>query len=356
MPSESLYREILKWQHLEYAACDVACRVYDYSPGLVRLCKRISGPVRGQKLEDLFDELAGTETDLDQILRGAAPALTLEKVRRQFPDGSEGYVTLTVGPFGQGFLLVIKDVTAESQLEQRVTQQRNDLDLLAGQLAAAHSQLDDLFHRFAPVAVADRAVAHPAAVHFGGDQRLVTALFADMRGYNTLANVETPQVVMELLSQHFGIIGQTVAAHGGSLYQALGLGALALFNTPDDQPDHAQQAVSAGLELQEALQSMREQPADSVFGHIADFGVGINTGPMIAGYVAVDNHFDHTVLGEAANLAAQLARLARAGQVLVGPQTRAAVQEYFQTLPASPVLLKDQDPPVLSYEAVRRYL
>jgi class 3 adenylate cyclase len=78
-------------------------------------------------------------------------------------------------------------------LEQRVTQQRNDLNLLGAQLERSRAELDRLLHRFVPTQVADRIISQPGHVKLGGEKRLVTALFADMRGFTQLSEVVSPK-------------------------------------------------------------------------------------------------------------------------------------------------------------------
>ncbi len=350
MPSEYFYREILKWQHVEYAACDAARRVYDYSPGLLQWVKRLSGPLRGRKLEDLFDELAGTESDLEQILLGHVPSLHIHKIHRVLLHGRDGFLSLSIVPFAPGLLLMVTDVSAEGRIEQRVTQQRNELDLLAAQLAVERTTLEDLFRRFVPKAVANRAIANPQAVRVGGERRVISVLFADMRGYTTLVNDYAPAEFMALLNEHYAALGNVIGARGGTLSQHVGDMLIALFNAPEEQPDHALRATQAALEARAALRVLQANAQVKV-----QFGMAVNTGVAIVGYLGYEEQLDYSAIGDVTNLAARLSGLAQGEQVLLGPTTHEIVRSHIATREFGSVQVKGHATPLLVYEAVEAF-
>lgn len=352
MPSEAIFREVLSQQGIEYAACDAERRVYDYSHGLVRLVNPLSGPVRGRRLEALFDELAEMERTVDQVRDWELPSFIIEKVFRQLTDGRQVYLTFSIFPYAPGVILMVRDVTTEGELEQRVTQQRNELDLLTGQLAVANARLDNLLHRFMPAAVADQAISNPDSVRPGGERRVATVLFADVRGFTSLAEITQPEEIMHLLNEHFSLVGGILNAHGGTINQYSGDMVMAIFNAPRDLPGHALQAVQAGLEIQQVLSLLRQQTVLQEDWPVFDFGIGINTGLTVAGYLGCEGRFDYTAIGNTTNIAARLASQAEGGQVLIGARTWELVQEKVKTRAIGTQTLRGVASPQEIYEAL----
>lgn len=320
MPSAALARMILKTQKIEYALCDSACRILEYSPGFLHLTHYVAGPLRGQTLDMLFDELAGSEAELQAIRKGTHPPLVIEKIHRRFPDGHDGYLTLTVMPYSAGLLLIAKDVTKEGELEQRVTQQRNELDLMVGQLAEARAQLDDLLHRFVPGAVADQMIANPKGVRLGGERRTITVLFADLRGFTRWTEDKEPELVLDLLNERLALASDAVVSTGGTLDKYMGDAIMGIFNAPEDDPDHAWDALRAGWQI---VQALRDHP-------ILHFSVGVNTGEAVVGNVGTMEAMNYTAIGDAVNQAKRLQEMAKRGQLLIGAGTHALTAARIQ--------------------------
>jgi class 3 adenylate cyclase len=351
MSSLSLLQEIYRHQKVDYVVCDSARRVADYSPGLIRYIQRSSGPLRGQPLDRLFDLFSGMEKDLDQVAAGQLPELAIEKIHAPAGEQAGTYFSLRIFPYLQGLLVLVVDVTEEAILEQRVTQQRNELDLLSGQLVRSRAQLDDLLHRFVPTRIADKIVSRPQQVQLGGEKRFISVLFADMRSFTQLAEILSPENLLDLLNQHFGILGEVLTQHGGVITNYGGDMVMAVFNALADQPDHALQAVRAGLEIQKTLQHLFENPRSGM-PFVFDFGVGINSGWGVVGYLGYENRLEYTALGETINIASRFSGIARAGQVLLGETTWQLAAGKIRTVCLGDVTLRGRDEPVLAYEAV----
>ncbi len=105
--------------------------------------------VVGQRIEDLLWEFQGAEAGLRAVLDGSLPFFAFGRVHRQRPDGLITYLDLTVTPvhsaeLGDSLLLIAEDVTEQAQMEQRLTQSRNELMLAKEQLSTANVELERL--------------------------------------------------------------------------------------------------------------------------------------------------------------------------------------------------------------------
>jgi len=323
----------------------------EYSPSLIQYVPHISGPLRGQGLDQIFDLLTGMEDDLTLVVQEELPEIVIEKIGHRFENGESGYFTLRIIHYRGGLLALIQDVTTEGLLEQRVTQQRNDLNLLGAQLTRSRAELDYLLRRFVPSQVADRIILQPSQVKLGGEKRLVTALFADMRGFTQLSEIVSPEEMLDMLNQHFDLLGQVITRHGGVITNYAGDMVMAIFNAPEDQPDHAMQATRAGLEIQSTLSSLNEKPRINM-PSVFDFGVGINTGWGVVGYLGYESRLEYTAIGISINVASRFSGIARAGQVLVGRATHELLNGRIRTQSLGDVTLRGKNESVHVYEAL----
>jgi adenylate cyclase len=219
-------------------------------------------------------------------------------------------------------------------------------------LQEANARLDYLLRHFVPSSVARRLMTQQELPHLGGQRRTVSVLFADIRGFTLLAEALEPEAMMDLLNRHFTTIGSLIAEHGGTIDQYVGDRVMALFNAPDDQPDHAVRAVQAGLAVQRALRLLDGHLSEGDRSIIVQFGIGINTGPAVVGYVGFEDRFNYTVIGDTINVGARLSDAAHSGEVLIGPQTLEEVHGRIRTRPVGPLRLKGKAALVMVYEAV----
>ena len=135
LPTEDTASKILHLEGLEYAVLDLQGKVVGYSPGLSDFISESSvKTLLGQSFDTLFPELFGFAPVLEEIRSGKQPELKLERSHRPNLRGREGYITLRIISNEDGWLLIASDDTEIGLLEQRITQQRNELSLLANQL------------------------------------------------------------------------------------------------------------------------------------------------------------------------------------------------------------------------------
>lgn len=149
--------------------------------------------------------------------------------------------------------------------------------------------------------LADRIAAAGAVVE--GEQVEVTVLFVDIRDFTWLVDHSEPSETVVYLNDFFDLVLPIITAHGGHPNKLLGDGLLAVFGAPVPLPGHAACALAAGRELLEALYARYE-------GELR-VGIGLNSGPVIAGTVGGPGKLDYTVIGDTVNVAARVEQLTK---------------------------------------------
>jgi adenylate cyclase len=188
---------------------------------------------------------------------------------------------------------------------------------------ALQDRLGDLLGRYVSESVAAEALRDPFGVSLGGDRRLATMLFADVRGYTTLVAEQPPEVTLDLLNRYLTIVSDAVENEGGTVADLLGDGIFAFFGAPVMHVDDPARAVRAALAMQGAVARL-ELPA--MPGVRLQTGIGITTGEVIAGNIGSERRMHYAVVGEPVNIAARLQTAAGPGQILIDADTRAAVE------------------------------
>lgn len=142
----------------------------------------------------------------------------------------------------------------------------------------------------------------------------ISVLFCDLRDFTKLSDATDPQEVFELLNDYQARMTEQVFAHGGTLDKYLGDGLMAYFGAPVRQEDHADRALRCALAMHEALRHInmrRKTNGEPPLG----MGIGIHTGPAIAGSIGTTTRREYTVIGATVNIASRLETLTKDYQV-----------------------------------------
>lgn len=176
-----------------------------------------------------------------------------------------------------------------------------------------NEQAQVLFQRFVPPQVAEMLLHNPGALQGGGRRRDVTVLFADLRGYAAYAAQMAPQQVVVMLNDYLNLATGIIMRYGGMPEKVAGDGLMAIFNAPEDQPNHVQAALEAALALQQGAAELGHKRGDGL-----SFGVGIHSGPAVVGFIGTeDGAINYTAVGDTVNVARRLQEAARPGQILI---------------------------------------
>jgi len=211
----------------------------------------------------------------------------------------------------------------------------------------------DAYRRFLPEHLVDLVISSPDAVQLGGTRQNVTALFADLRGFTSLAETLPPEEAVDLLNSFFREMTAIIFRHGGTLDKYLGDGLLAVFGAPISDAGDPLRAVRCGIDMQNALRELsREWEREG--RPVIPMGIGINSGDAIAGNIGSDQHMEYTVIGDTVNVAARLTSVAGAGEILLGETTWKCVQAEIDAESLPPLPLKGKREPAHVFRVLAR--
>ena len=211
----------------------------------------------------------------------------------------------------------------------------------------------DTFSRFLAPAIVDDVLSKGGSVQLGGEKRVLTVLFSDIRGFTTISEKLDPHVLLELLNEYLTPMTEIIVSDNqGTLDKYIGDAIMAFWGAPQEQPDHALRACKAALTMIERLGALRARWRERGLPDI-DVGVGINTGPMSVGFVgSQDRFYNYTVLGDAVNLASRLesANKEYGTRIILGSSTYDEVKQHVVVRELDLVRVKGKREPVHIYE------
>lgn len=201
-------------------------------------------------------------------------------------------------------------------------------------------QLRARLARYSSPAVVEQILQASAPTEHGmsADERDVTVLFADLKGFTSMAENMRSAEVIRILNRVFERLTEVVFDLEGTLDKFRGDGMMAFFGAPLPMPDHAARAVEAALRMQEALAELNERHKSL---RELRMRIGINSGPVVVGDIGSPQRKDYTVIGDVVNIASRLESfVADAGQVVVGRDTWERLDDRFVGEPLEAAQLK----------------
>ena len=175
-------------------------------------------------------------------------------------------------------------------------------------------RLHEAFGAFVSPEIAERVLVEGTSLE--GEEVEVTVLFLDIRSFTAFAERASAREVVAMLNRFYGEIVPALVRHGGHANKFVGDGLLGVFGAPDRLFDHADRALAAALDIVELV--------DERYGDELRVGIGINSGPVVAGTIGGGGHVEFTVIGDAVNTAARVEEVTRqtGDEILLTEATR----------------------------------
>ncbi len=208
-----------------------------------------------------------------------------------------------------------------------------------------------LFGRYVSKDVYAQLIAHPELAELGGKRREMTVLFSDIRGFTSVTERGDPEELVAQLNEYFSRMVDIVFRHQGTVDKFVGDMVMALFGAPLDDPDHAEHAVQAALDMILELGELNQEWGGRGMAQL-DIGIGINSGDMIAGNIGSSSIMSYTVIGDNVNLGSRLESLNKEykTRIIMSDATRIQLTNPYDTRPLGDVIVKGKSRPVAIYE------
>lgn len=207
------------------------------------------------------------------------------------------------------------------------------------------------FRQYVAPGVINQLLEHPELLRLGGEERELTAMFTDIRGFTSISEGLSPHDLVELLNEHLSEMTDLIFQHWGTLDKYIGDSIMAFWGAPFPQPDHAARACRAALAMLQSLRVAQERQRAQGRPPL-DIGIGINTGPVLVGNMGSRRRFNFTIMGDNVNLASRLENLNKTyrTRLIVSESTYQTVQQEMLGRELDFIRVKGRQRPVRIFE------
>lgn len=188
-------------------------------------------------------------------------------------------------------------------------------------------------------------------VSLGGEEKVVTVLFADIRHFTEMTEHMKPSELIQVLNSFMTKLSDVIDRHNGVIDKYVGDEVMALFGAPISEQDSVCSAVSCAIAMMKEVEAWNQTRMELKLPPI-EIGIGIHTGNVVAGNVGAENRLNYTVLGANVNLAARLCSAAEEKQILTSEDTLNSthVKELVDFHELAPMTLKGFSKPIKIFE------
>lgn len=181
--------------------------------------------------------------------------------------------------------------------------------------AQERQMLETAFGRYVSPLVLDQLRAHGGVGHIAAERRVASVLFSDIRGFTALSAGLAPETVIAILNAYMSSMIDCIARYDGYINKFVGDAIMVVWGAPLDQHDHALRAVCCAREMMRVLEDANARGGFA--GHPLEMGIGVNTGPLVAGNLGNSRQVEYTVIGDSVNVASRACSAADAHEVAV---------------------------------------
>ncbi len=224
-------------------------------------------------------------------------------------------------------------------------------------------QIRSAFGQYLSPALVEQLAQSPEKLVLGGEEREMTIMFSDIRGYTTISESfkNDPKGLTTLINRFLTPLTNAIMARKGTIDKYMGDAIMAFWNAPLDDKEHQINACEAALDMLEQIDALNKQrEIEAQEGGPAFFplnvGVGLNTGTCVVGNLGSDVRFDYSVLGDSVNLASRLEGQSKeyGFPIIVGSKTALAAKDKFAILELDFIMVKGKKEPEVIYAIAGR--
>jgi adenylate cyclase len=222
-------------------------------------------------------------------------------------------------------------------------------------------QIRTAFSRYVSPALV--AQLSPEKLVLGGEEREMTIMFSDMRGFTSISETykRDPQGLTALMNRFLTPLTNAILDRKGTIDKYMGDAIMAFWNAPLDDREHQLNACEAALDMLERVDELNQAREIEAQDEGRPFiplnvGVGLNTGTCVVGNMGSDMRFDYSVFGDSVNLASRLEGQSKeyGFPIIVGSKTALAVKDKFAILELDFIMVKGKKEPEVIYAIAGR--
>ncbi len=218
-----------------------------------------------------------------------------------------------------------------------------------------HSRyMKQMFQSMVAPTVVEEILKLPEGIALGGEEKQLTVMFSDIRGFTTYSEKHTPPEVVEVLNEYLTQMTNMIFQTEGTLDKYIGDAIMAFWGAPGTQQDHAYRACSTALGMVDLLENTLHPKWEIEGKEKLEIGIGLNSGGMVVGFVGSESIKSYTLIGDAVNLGSRLEGTTKEYKVsiIISETTYALVKSDMLCRELDLIQVKGKTKPIRIYELV----
>ncbi len=271
----------------------------------------------------------------------------LNSVVRCIEIGAEDYLPKPFEP-------VLLRARIEASLEKKKLrdlelQNQQELERLNSQLERRSQFIRQTFGRYLSDDIVETILETPKGLKIGGEERQVTIMMADLRGFTALGEQLPPEGVVSMINAYLEKMTEIIFKYQGTIDEFIGDAILVLFGAPILREDDAQRAVACAMEMQLAMPEVNKCYKELGFPEVG-MGIGLNTGDVVVGNIGSSKRSKYGVVGRNVNLASRIESYTVGGQILASTGTVEQCGSILRIDGSQDIMPKGLAEPIKVYE------
>ena len=228
------------------------------------------------------------------------------------------------------FLTASEEAIINLSVSPRTDQNQNILgSVIAIEDITDVSKVKNTFKRYVSKQVVDELLGDDTKLKLGGEQREVTILFSDIRGFTSMSENMKAEEVVKTLNEYFSDMIDIVFKYNGTLDKIIGDELMVVYGAPISGKDDTSRAVSTAIEMQNKIRLINiEREEEELFP--IKVGIGLNKGIVVSGNIGSRDMMDYTVIGDTVNLGSRLCSFADADDIIISKSVWKSIQNQSQ--------------------------
>ena len=211
------------------------------------------------------------------------------------------------------------------------------------------SKVKNTFKRYVSKQVVDELLDDDAKLNLGGEEREVTVLFTDIRGFTSMSEKMRPEKVVSTLNEYFSLMIDIVFKYNGTLDKIIGDELMVVYGAPTSSKDDTERALKTAIDMQEEIKTFNKNRLKKKENPIY-VGIGINRGLVVSGNIGSREMMDYTVIGDTVNLGARLCSAAGPNEIYVSDYVWENTKGLFNYKKLAPIKVKGKSKKIGIYK------
>jgi adenylate cyclase len=215
-----------------------------------------------------------------------------------------------------------------------------------------------MFQSMVTPKVVDAILKKSEGIELGGEEKEVTVLFSDIRGFTSFSEQHKPQEVVSILNEYLPPMTETVYQTDGTLERYIGDAIMAFWGAPVAQQDHAQRACITALGMADLLHQTLHPKWEREGREKLRIGIGLNSGNVVVGFIGTESIKNYALVGDTVNLGSRLEGATKEYRVeiILSETTYEKVKDDFLCRELDLIRVKGKARPIRIYELINRRL